>query len=345
MAIEEIANRYFTKDDPVKTVASYMALLTLRFERRSNYEKVINIEEITRPLKRDIEIMLGPTASYRAYITATEFLEQLFSQDPTILEAERRFKVLERIESEKYNVIRRHYLTIVEANMSNVDRKIRIILYRALNDIRYGKIYTIDRTCAGSCYISKIDLLSKYLKNDLNIINEFSENLSKIGILKSTYLRVIVPAPILEESFIRRVVERKELRKLIDGIDTTLLLLGFSKEDITTVGNINIIQYVKNIQGCIRYRIRLIITERLEKNIEKYLNNIGNIFNIIITRQIESDSVKRMFEERGVPVIVDERLDSKYVSERIVSILLEVSSLEYLKNLKDLLEDLLGTLL
>ncbi len=344
MTIREVADRYFIKDDPIKTVASYIALLVLRFERRSNYEKVINIEEIIRPLKTEINILLGPSASFKAYEIATTFLEELFREDPEILEAEKRFRKLEEIESEKYNIIRRHYLSIVENNVKELREHTRLILFKILNDLRYGKIHLIDRTCAGSCYISKIDLLAKYLGNDINIINEFSENLIKVGILKSNYLRIIIPAPILEETFIKKII-KKEDRELISNLDSALLTLGFYRENIEKIDNFMIMQYVKNIEGTIKFRLRIIQTEKLSKNIEKILNVRGNILNIVLTRAIESEKIKRDLEQVGIPVIECENFNSKYVIDKVLKILLEISSISYLKNLREFIEDVLEVLM
>ncbi len=345
MTVEELANTYFTREDPIKTIASYIALLVLRFERRSNYEKIINVEEIVRPLKTEIALLLGPSQSYRAYITAIEFLERLFKEEPSILEAEKRFRLLEKIESEKYHIIRRHYLTIVESNIHKIQDNIKITLSRMLNDIKYGKIHMIDRTCSGSCYISKIDLLSKYLGNDIRIINEFSENLAKIGILKPTYLRIIIPAPLLEDSFIRKMIQNRELRNIIETLDSTLLLLGYYRELLEKKENIDILQYIKNIEGTTRYRLRIMITDKLEDNIEKHVKNIGNTFNIIIAKHLTTENIRRKLEEIGVPVIVCEDYNPKYISEKIIRILLEISSLKYLKDIKDLIDNIIETLI
>ncbi|NPA70356.1 MAG: hypothetical protein GXO26_06050 [Crenarchaeota archaeon] len=344
MTIKEVANRYFTKDDPIKTVASYIALLVLRFERRSNYEKIINVEEIIRPLKPEINILLGPSASFKAYETAIMFIEELFKTDPEILEAEKRFKKLEEIECEKYSIIRRHYLTIVENSINELRDPIKFTLFKILNDLRYGKVHLIDRTCAGSCYISKIDLLSRYLENNINLINEFSENLIKVGILKSNYLRIIVPAPILEESFIKKIIRRED-RELISNLDSALMMLGFYKEKIESIEEFRIINYVKNIEGSIKFRLRIITTDKVSKSIEKILNTKGNVFNIILTRMIESEKLKRDLEDSGIPVIVYENFNSKYIIDKIVKIILELSSTTYLKNVKELLEDVLEILM
>ncbi|NPB00147.1 MAG: hypothetical protein GXO10_02120 [Crenarchaeota archaeon] len=340
MTIKDVADRYFTKDDPVRTIASYIALLVLRFERRSNYEKIINIEEIVKPLKTEINILLGPSASFKAYNIATSFLEELFKEDPEILEAEKRFKKLEEIECDKYNIIRKFYLTIIENNIRELEESTRLILYKILNDVRYGKIHLIDRTCAGSCYISKIDLLTKYLGNDINIINEFSENLIKIGILKPNYLRIIIPAPVLDSSFIKKMIS-KDRRELINNIESVLITLGFYREKIESLENFKIIYYVKNIERSIKFRIRIIEVDRLTRDVEKLLNVRGNILTIIITRSIESDKIRNELEQLGIPVIVSENLSTSYVVDRLVRILLEISSLNYLKNVKELLEDVL----
>ncbi len=346
------AEKYFRKDDITRCVGTYIALLVLRFERRSNYEKIIDIDEILQPVKNTLSILLGPSASYRAYMSGRGFIEELFSRDSRILQASIRFKVLEDIESRYYSVIRRNYLYLVENEVDRLPRQVRYILYRVLTDVKYGKLPVIDRTCAGSCYVSRLDITSKYVKGSIESLNELIEDFAKAGIIKPSYLRVIIPAPLLEDCYIRRLIGGKQIRDLLSTLDSIFKTFGYYRtaiEDVkASIGDVVKLVYEKKINDNVILRFEVYYTmHRINKKcIEEIFNNYrGSVLRLFISETDIDEEIMKILRELGIPVIkIEGKENEKYIIEKILQIILDISSLSALAQIKSMMEELLELL-
>ena len=345
----EWVDKYFPKDDIAKCVGTYIALLVLRFERRNNYEKIINIDELLQSIKLNLTLLLGSSAAYRAYISGREFIEELFNKIPEALQASVRFRILEYIESRHYATIRKNYLYLVENEISKISPTSRYVLYRILNDLKYGKIPVIDRTCAGSCYVSRLDISSRYVKGTVESLNELIDDFAKVGIIKPNYLRMIIPAPLLEDYYIRKLLGSKTMKDLISTIDSILKTFGYYQVDIGNIdlGNREVLKivYEKKLQDNTKVRFEVYYSKYpiSRSDIDKiFQESRGSVIRILIYEYDIDEEVKKILREVGIiPIQSSGREIDKYVVERIVNSILDITSLSYIAQLKHTLLEIL----
>ncbi len=351
----EWMSKYFQRDDPVKTIGTYVSLLILRFERKSNYERVLDFEEIIAGSKLTLRELLGPSASAKAYLTGLEFVNELFRKHPEALQAKYRQHLLEYAESVYYPTICRHYFSVLDVEMDKVPYEIRIRIGRVLQDLKYGKIPTIDKTCSGSLYVSKVDLATHVIGRYITSgeIQNIVPHMAKLGIIKPEYMRIIIPAPLLEERNIKKLlsVPNKVAEDLINELSNVLALMGYTITDDTVLIHSTYSLRVVTFEKCrrrLRFRIGIVANTEIILNKELY-NKILSLksqqehcITFIIVKNTDVDMINR--SNGGVAIIqvgdVDKRHLSQYVKQEIVKTLLEISVMENIEYLIKLLENI-----
>ncbi|GEM_PF-1939955 len=195
-------DKYLSKDH--NCLGVYIALLALRFDRRSNYEKIINIDELLNQYKITYNTLLGPENAHQALKISEEFIFEVFNKCPKCLEAKTRFKFLDEIESKYYSIFRKVLYRFV--NIYEIPDEYREYFAKILEHVKYGRISAIDRTSSGSVYILRYDLydVDEPIKN-VSEIDRLIPYMYKLGIFKASNTRCIIPAPILEDKFIMKL--------------------------------------------------------------------------------------------------------------------------------------------
>ena len=349
--------------DPVTGIGAYVALLLLRFERRNNYEKIIDLEELLSQAKLSLRRILGSTSAERAYSAGLTFLEDFFKHFPEALQAKPRFRLLESIEGLNYDQVRKHYITVVLSEIKKLDVHERAILHRMLEGIRTGRVPLIDKTVCGSTYLLKTDLF--YYATGLRHIDhmlELQHILVHSGILLPEYSRIIVPAPLTEEMFLKSLLRTGLDLTFTDIIARKLSIVGYTLAETRTLETstckILVLEFQKQVTIDYIYRIRLRLYLAADCKIDtpevqnKILQDLAQIprpnIAILICRQA-GENFKRVASESGVLVIELRDLDisqaKKYIADKIQRILLEISASATLHDMLTLLQDLYSTML
>ncbi len=347
---------YFTRDDPVKCLGTYVAMLVLRFERKSNYERIIDFEDILSGTKLTLRELLGPSAAARAYLTGLEFVNELFRRHPEALQAKYRIHLLEYAESTFYSSILKNFNNIITYEVQKIPEDVRVKIGRFLQEIKYGKIPAIDRTCSGSTYISKVDAASSIIGKNIvsQNIQEISQYLPKAGIIKPEYMRIIVPAPALEETHIRRLLRilDKYSEDLAEGLHHLLTTIGY----VLTNDSVQIVEgttfrfliFERQTQ---RTRFRLCIVMNLEASItRKHVETIATIctsnkccLTFLIVKSVSPEV--RNLPTIGISIIetgdADKRSLINYVKNEILKEILDISCLSKLQDVYKLLDNIM----
>ncbi len=346
--------------EPVSTLGTYVALLLLRFERRSNYERVIDLEELLSQAKLSLRNLLGGSAAYRAYETGLRFLQDFFTRFPEALQARPRFRLLESIESQHYDIFKRYYLTAVLSNLEQLDIREKVLLYRVAEGVRSGKVPLIDKTACGSAYMLKTDLLYyaagiRQLEHMLELQHIFARG----GVLLPEYPRVIMPAPLTEDIFLRQLLRREPSLNLVSSLTKRLNILGYSLARTYTLaistGTLLVLDYRKQVIEDFTIRARFYIAPELRLDNPSdyariYQDSImsprPNI--VVVICKSADDNIRRLLSENSMLLIETGELDIsrtyQYIVDKITKALLDIAASSVMHEMIKLLQDLYTTL-
>ena len=352
-------NQYL--QDKSSIIGVYIALLGLRFERRNNYEKIIDLEELYQQYKTTLSILLNPNEVNKAYLTGLEFLYKIFENCPECLQAKPRFHYLELIESKFYNKFRNAYLEISIPKINKIPEYYRTYIARIFEHIKYGRIYNVDRTCVGSVYISRFDFHDPELTNlqsfNIDILIPY---LYEIGVIKASDVRCIIPAPLLEYEFIDKlrgiefyVIKSQNIDKEIErfmnylGYITSInhvVKTEFGEEFVIDIYAFKKLpDFIFRIWIFTKYIQQILTKQIIDKIYEIYVNSIEkpNLI-IIICKKIDQKLLKEV-ENYGFIIIETENVLHdfktliKYINLKLMKILLSISNIsEVLFSTKDL---------
>ncbi len=347
--------------DPVSALGSYTALLLLRFERRSNYERVFNIDEFLSQAKSSLRNLLGSSAADRAYESGVRFLEDFFRHFPEALQAKPRARLLEAIESFHYDTLRRYYLASIISEVSKLERHEKFLLCRIVESIRSGKVPLIDRTSCGSTYMLKVDLLYHAAGvRDVEHVAELQYILACSGVLLPEYTRIIVPAPLTDNLFLRQLTRTDRELELTQTVTRRLAALGYTYcrtySLASATGKMLVLELRKKILGKYSAHIRIYIAPRQEIDTPSYTKILQDTntpprpnLSIVICKSVSENVRRCLTEQAGVIAIelgdVDTDKARTYIAETIVKILLEFSATSALHETLSFLQDLYTVLL
>ncbi len=352
----EWMQHYLTRDDPVKCLGTYVAMLVLRFERKSNYERVLDFEDILSSTKFTLRELLGPSAAARAYLTGLEFVNELFKRHPEALQAKYRIHLLELAESTFYNAILKSFNSVIMYEVQKVPEDVRVRVGRFLQEVKYGKVPIIDKTCSGSVYISKVDVASSIIGKNIvsQNVQTISQYLAKVGILKPEYMRIIVPAPALEDSHIRRLTKILDRcsEDIVEELSHLLMIMGYVLVDdsvhIIEGTALRLLIFEKQTS---RTRFRICVAVNLEAHItKKHVDVLASIctssrccLTFLIVKTVSPDV--RSSSSVGVSIIevsdADRKSATSYVKNEVLREILDISSLSKLQDVYKLLDNII----